>query len=88
VSRWGRPVAILALSAIAVVFAITAPHSVSRSGTVDVITGDNHVRYLQGEITHAAKGWKAVPGYDLASGLGTIDAAKLVPELARLARES
>jgi subtilase family serine protease len=57
-------------------------------GIVDVISGDNHIRYLQGEIMHAAKGWKAVPGYDLASGLGTIDAAKLVPELARLVGES
>jgi len=27
-------------------------------------------------------GFSAGPGYDLASGLGTVDAARLIPELA------
>jgi subtilase family serine protease len=43
-------------------------------GIVDVTSGDNSF----GDVT----GYNATSGYDLASGLGTIDAAELVPELA------
>jgi len=31
-------------------------------------------------------GFKAVPGYDMASGLGTVDAAPFVAQLAKRAR--
>jgi hypothetical protein len=31
------------------------------------------------------QGFPALPGYDLASGVGTVDAAKFVPELAKAA---
>jgi subtilase family serine protease len=51
-------------------------------GIVDVTLGNNTVSFRQGGAVHVVKGWPAVPGYDLASGLGTIDAAKLVDELA------
>ena len=32
--------------------------------------------------TYAVRGYRAGPGYDLVTGVGTIDAARLVPELA------
>jgi subtilase family serine protease len=53
-------------------------------GIVDVTDGNNTVQYRHGGTIHTAQGWEAVAGYDLASGLGTVDAAKLVPELVRL----
>ena len=46
----------------------------SRSGLVDVTVGNND--------TPAVKGFQAKHGYDLASGLGTIDGAKLAHSLA------
>jgi subtilase family serine protease len=51
-------------------------------GLVDVTQGNNTVSFQQGGSLHVVKGWQAVPGYDLATGLGTIDAAELVDELA------
>jgi subtilase family serine protease len=45
------------------------------TGIVDVTTGTNTF----GDVT----GYSAEPGYDLASGWGTIDAAQFVPALAR-----
>ena len=35
---------------------------------------------------YTVKGFGAVPGYDLASGVGTVNAASFVPELAYLGR--
>ena len=35
----------------------------------------------QGGSEHTVRGWDAVNSYDLASGVGTIDAAQFVPEL-------
>ena len=46
-----------------------------QTGILDVTTGDNTF----GDVT----GFKAAPGYDLASGWGTVDAARFVPALAR-----
>ncbi|HEY2280316.1 MAG TPA: S53 family peptidase [Streptosporangiaceae bacterium] len=46
-----------------------------QTGILDVTTGDNTF----GDVT----GFKAGPGFDLASGWGTIDAARFVPALAR-----
>ncbi|MGP0027936.1 MAG: S8 family serine peptidase [Streptosporangiaceae bacterium] len=48
---------------------------VPNTGIVDVTSGNNTF----GDVT----GYAATPGYDLASGWGTIDAAKFVPALAR-----
>jgi subtilase family serine protease len=49
-----------------------------QTGIVDVTTGNNTF----GDVT----GYTAGPGYDLASGWGTIDAARFVPALARAAK--
>ena len=51
-------------------------HGNSGTGIVDVTSGNNSF----GGVT----GFDATPGYDLATGWGTIDAAKFVPALARL----
>jgi subtilase family serine protease len=50
-------------------------------GIVDVTAGTNTVTFPQNGIVHSVLGFDAVKGYDLASGLGTIDAAQFVPEL-------
>jgi subtilase family serine protease len=50
-------------------------HGVPRTGIVDITTGNNSF----GGVT----GFNAVPGYDLASGWGTIDAYQFVHALAR-----
>ncbi len=50
-------------------------------GLVDVTGGTNTVTFPQGGAQHTVLGWDATAGYDLASGLGTIDGAKFVPEL-------
>jgi hypothetical protein len=52
---------------------------------VDVTSGNNTVSFSQGGHLHKVRGFSARPGYDLASGVGTIDAQYFVPELARLA---
>ena len=54
-------------------------------GLVDVTSGDNTVAFAQGGQQHTVQGSAAGPGYDLASGLGTVNAALFVPELAALA---
>jgi subtilase family serine protease len=53
-------------------------------GIVDVTKGSNTVSFMQGGKKHRVKGFKAVPGYDLASGVGTVNAALFVPELVNL----
>jgi subtilase family serine protease len=45
------------------------------NGIIDVTVGDNSY----GDVT----GYSAAPGYDLASGLGTVNAARFVPALAK-----
>jgi subtilase family serine protease len=50
-------------------------------GIVDVTAGTNTVTFPQGGSEHTVHGWDAVNGYDLSSGVGTIDAAQFVPEL-------
>jgi subtilase family serine protease len=54
-------------------------------GIVDVTTGNNTVSFTQGGKRHTVPGFTAVPGYDLASGVGTVNAAYFVSELARAA---
>lgn len=53
-------------------------------GIVSVTSGNNTVSFRQGGSTHTVAGFSARAGYSLAAGLGTVDAAYLVPELARL----
>jgi subtilase family serine protease len=52
-------------------------------GIVDITAGDNTVSFTQHGQTFTVPGFQAVPSYDMASGLGTLDAAKLVRELGR-----
>jgi subtilase family serine protease len=53
------------------------------AGIVDITAGNNTVTFTQNGHTFTVPGFQAVPGYDLASGVGTVDAAKLVRELGR-----
>jgi subtilase family serine protease len=57
-------------------------------GIVDVTHGNNTVSFFQQGHEYTVQGFAAVPGYDLASGVGTITAARFVPELALAARAS
>ena len=50
-------------------------HGDNQTGLVDITSGNNSFANVTG--------FTAGPGYDLASGWGTIDAAKFVPALAR-----
>jgi subtilase family serine protease len=63
-------------------------YSLSASGApgiVDVTKGNNTVTFDAQGVAHTVPGFSAVAGYDLASGVGTIDAARFVPELVRAA---
>jgi subtilase family serine protease len=51
-------------------------------GIVDVRSGTNTVSFRQGGQQHTVRGFTAVRGYDLASGVGTVNAAYFVRELA------
>jgi subtilase family serine protease len=52
------------------------------AGLPDITIGNNTVSFTQGGKSYTVKGYTAVKGYDLASGLGTVDGAKLVGALA------
>jgi subtilase family serine protease len=52
------------------------------TGIVDVTTGENTVTWVQNGHTYTVQGAVAGPGYDLSSGLGTVNGASFVPELA------
>jgi subtilase family serine protease len=54
-------------------------------GIVDVTKGDTTVSFRQGGRLRTVRGFAARPGYDLASGVGTVNAALFVPELAAAA---
>jgi subtilase family serine protease len=54
-------------------------------GIVDITSGNNTVSFTQGGKKHTVEGFSARKGYDLASGVGTVNAQYFVPELARLA---
>jgi subtilase family serine protease len=57
-------------------------------GIVDVASGDNTVSFTQDGGQHTVTGFTAGPGYNLAAGVGTVNARYFVPELARLAGRS
>ena len=63
-------------------YALSAEHA---PGLVDVTKGNNTVSFTQSGTLYTVKGYSAGPGYDLASGVGTVNAALFVPELARAA---
>jgi subtilase family serine protease len=52
-------------------------------GLLDVTKGSTTVSFPQGGTVHTVVGGTAKRGYDLASGVGTVNAALFVPELAR-----
>jgi subtilase family serine protease len=54
-------------------------------GIVDIVHGDNSFTFSSHGQTHHVPGFRAQRGYDLISGLGTVDAARFVPELAKAA---
>ena len=54
-------------------------------GIADVVTGNNTVSFKQGGKWHRVDGFHARPGYDLASGVGTINGWYFVHELAMAA---
>ena len=51
-------------------------------GIVDITSGDNTVTFTQNGRQFTVEGFPATAGYDLSSGWGTIDAAKLIPAVA------
>ena len=55
-------------------------------GLADVTSGNNTVSFFQGGKLHKVTGFAARRGYDLASGVGTVDARWFVPELGVMAR--
>jgi subtilase family serine protease len=64
------------------IYTIAAQH---KPGIVDIRAGNNTQTFDQGGKQHTVQGFSAGPGYDLVTGVGTVDAAYFVPELARLA---
>jgi subtilase family serine protease len=60
----------------------------AENGVVDVTTGNNSLTFCSANCASAqpvlttVTGFQATPGYDLASGWGTVDAARFVPALA------
>ena len=56
----------------------------SRAGIVDITTGNNTYVFCSSqcgtnsEVDTTVNGFSAGPGYDMASGLGTLDAARFV----------
>jgi subtilase family serine protease len=63
-------------------YRLSAQHA---PGIVDVVTGDNTVSFRQDGRLYTVSGYRARPGYDLASGVGTVNALEFVRELAQLA---
>ena len=63
-------------------YALSARHA---PGLVDITQGNNTVSFTQNGTFYTVPGFSALRGYDLASGVGTVNAALFVPELARAA---
>ena len=64
--------------------ALYALSAAQAPGLVDVTKGNNTVSFLQ-PLLVIVQGYHAGPGYDLASGVGTVNATLFVPELAQAA---
>jgi subtilase family serine protease len=54
-------------------------------GIVDVTSGNNTVSFTQNGQQDTVQGFSARTGYSLAAGVGTVNGALFVPELASLA---
>lgn len=61
-------------------YGVLGPHG-EQAGLADVVKGDNSVTTPDGK-TVLVPGFTAAKGFDVASGWGTIDAARFVPSLA------
>jgi subtilase family serine protease len=55
------------------------------AGIVDVVSGNNTVSVKQGGVLDTVHGFTAQPGYDLVSGVGTVNGYYFVRELAQAA---
>ena len=55
---------------------------------MDITKGNNSVSFTQHGRLQEVEGFSALRGYDLASGVGTVDAAKFVPELVKFLARS
>jgi subtilase family serine protease len=64
------------------IYAIAARHE---PGIVEIHAGDNTQTFNQHGKKYTVHGFAATGGYNLVTGLGTVDAAYFVPELAKLA---
>jgi subtilase family serine protease len=62
-------------------YRLSAEHA---RGIVDITSGNNTVSFSQGGHEHTVHGFSAQPGYDLVSGVGTVNALYFVHELAFL----
>ena len=56
-------------------------HTDGSPALVDITKGNNTVKFIQAHKLHTVTGFVARPGFDLASGLGTIDAQALIAEV-------
>jgi subtilase family serine protease len=65
------------------IYKIAARHD---RGIVDIRAGGNSQTFTQHGKQYTVKGYAAAGGYNLVTGVGTVDAAYFVPELADLAR--
>lgn len=74
----GRPLGLINPA----LYQLSAEHA---PGIVDVTSGSNSVSFSQGGQQHTVTGFSARAGYSLTAGVGTVDAATFVPELAALA---
>ncbi len=63
-------------------YQLSAEHA---PGIVDVTSGNNTVSFTQDGKLDTVQGYSALRGYDLATGVGTVNGAYFVPELARAA---
>jgi subtilase family serine protease len=58
-----------------------------RSGLTDITSGNNTVTFTNSDgATYTVQGSEAVPGYDMASGLGTANGSRLISQLAGFGR--
>jgi subtilase family serine protease len=63
-------------------YALKAGHA---PGLVPVTMGNNTVSFTQNGTLYTVQGYSASPGYSMVAGVGTVDAALFVPELAQAA---
>jgi subtilase family serine protease len=64
------------------IYRIEATHE---PGVIDITKGNNSQTVNNGGSPHRVRGFSAGRGYDLVTGVGTVNAAYFVPELAQLA---